>query len=103
MVSFGAASLSPLARLLCYVVRKVALERSLIRCQVTLRARLQPDVQSGRENFNLHDSTKGETHGCIETCEELFREFLRYSRSADFIRVHVDYTGTRSTLGPTKR
>ena len=67
------------------------------------RARLQADKPTGRDNFYLHDSHKGETSGCIETCTELFQQLFMYRMIADSIRVHVDYTGVTSTRGPTRR
>ena len=42
-------------------------------------------------------SHKDYTHGCIETCDELKDELLRYRRSADMIRVLVNDDGVTST------
>jgi hypothetical protein len=69
----------------------------------TWRARLEPSQASGRDNFYLHNSQKGETHGCIETCDDVFQEMLRYRMIANSIRVHVDYRGATSTRGPTRK
>jgi RHS repeat-associated protein len=69
------------------------------------RARLNPvDVPNlyGRGNFYLHDSHKGHTNGCVESCETLFDRLEVYrqagNRSIDF---RVRYTGT-TTLGNTR-
>ncbi len=70
----------------------------------TWRARLEPrDVSGGRHNFYLHNSTKGYTHGCVETCDSLYSRFSAYHDSGlRGIDVLVDYT-TNSTNGGTAR
>ena len=69
----------------------------------TWRARLQKvDVATSRDNFYLHNSTKGYTHGCIETCDQLYQKFVSYhEQGLSEIDVLVDYT-TDSTQGGTK-
>ena len=71
------------------------------------RARLQPRPGTkslGRHgNYYLHDSTKGYTHGCIETCGELFEQLFRVRNfGASEIDVVVDYSDT-TTYGRTDR
>lgn len=58
------------------------------------RARLRPirvpRYQSG--NYYLHDSSKGFTHGCVETCTELLDELLKYRELGNsHIDVLIDY------------
>jgi len=69
----------------------------------TWRARLQPmNVSTKRGNFYLHNSTKGYTHGCVETCDSLYNRFVTYhDQGLAGIDVLVDYT-TNSTNGGTK-
>ncbi|HVO63643.1 MAG TPA: RHS repeat-associated core domain-containing protein, partial [Terriglobales bacterium] len=68
----------------------------------TWRARLEPrDASTARHNFYLHNSTKGYTHGCIETCDTLYDRFVKYhDQGLRGIDVMVDYT-TNSTNGGT--
>jgi len=68
----------------------------------TWRARLAPiNVSTTRSNFYLHNSTKGFTHGCIETCDGLYNRFVTYhDQGLASIDVLVDYT-TNSTNGGT--
>ena len=68
----------------------------------TWRARLQPlNVSTTRSNFYLHNSTKGFTHGCVETCDSLYNRFVTYhDQGLAGIDVLVDYT-TNSTNGGT--
>ena len=68
----------------------------------TWRARLEPKDQSTtRHNFYLHNSTKGYTHGCIETCDSLYNRFVEYhDQGLAGIDAMVDYT-TNSTNGGT--
>jgi RHS repeat-associated protein len=70
----------------------------------TWRARLEKvRVGSKRDNFYLHDSTKGYTHGCIETCSDLYDRFAKYHQQGiGSILVNVSYT-TQSTNGGTKQ
>ena len=63
----------------------------------TWRARLVPAPGTNtynRSNMYLHDSAKGETHGCIEVCSGLLNNLLQL-RSAGIksIDVLVDYPG----------
>jgi RHS repeat-associated protein len=66
------------------------------------RARLEPiNVSTTRSNFYLHNSTKGFTHGCVETCDSLYNRFVTYhDQGLATIDVLVDYT-TNSTNGGT--
>jgi RHS repeat-associated protein len=69
------------------------------------RARLEPDVPGDRYSFYIHNSRKGQTKGCIETCDDLLDELLKYRKRNDRIRVYVDYTGaevTRGSMRPEK-
>jgi hypothetical protein len=57
----------------------------------TWRARLNPiQVPNtyGRSNFYLHNSHKGFTHGCVESCDDLLNDLIRYraegNQSIDF-------------------
>jgi RHS repeat-associated protein len=63
----------------------------------TWRARLDPAPQTnthGRDNMYLHDSSKGETHGCIEVCTGLMNNLLQLrSAGVKSIDVLVDYPG----------
>jgi len=74
----------------------------------TNRARLDPapntDTQ-GRSNFYLHDSTKGFSHGCIETGTGLFDQLRTYRAAGNkSIEVMVKYqSGTTSTYGATDK
>ena len=70
----------------------------------TWRARLDPiDVHTARHNFYLHNSTKGYTHGCIETCDKLYGLFVTYhDQGLSGIDVLVNYT-TTSTYGGTDK
>jgi len=65
------------------------------------RARLMPAPGTntyGRDNMYLHDSTKGETHGCIETCSGLLNNLLQLrSAGVKAIDVFVDYPGNIRT------
>jgi hypothetical protein len=66
------------------------------------RARLEKvKVNSKRDTFYLHDSAKGFTHGCIETCGRLYGILVDYhNRGLAGIFVNVQYTGD-STNGGT--
>lgn len=68
------------------------------------RARLGPvSVPNafGRSNFYLHDSRKGYTHGCVETCSNLLADLIDYRTAGNKnIDVRIRYTG-RSTQGAT--
>lgn len=56
-----------------------------------------------RDNFYLHNSTKGFTHGCVETCDSLYDKFVKYhEQGLSSIDVQVRYT-TTSTNGGTAR
>ena len=72
----------------------------------TIRARLEPMAGTntfGRSNFYLHNSSKGYSHGCIETSTTIFGYMIRYKNSGHMnINVLVDYpTPTSSTYGFT--
>lgn len=70
----------------------------------TWRARLDPvklKIKTTRHNFYLHNSKKGFTHGCIETCDALYNIFVQYhNEGVTAIDVLVNYT-TQSTYGGT--
>ncbi|SRR6266478_835177 len=70
----------------------------------TWRARLEKvRVNSSRDNFYLHNSAKGYTHGCVETCDGLYDRFAKYrQQSVGSILVNIRYT-TDSTNGGTKQ
>jgi len=67
----------------------------------TWRARLNPAPGTntfGRDNMYLHDSSKGETHGCIETCGAMLNNLIQLrSAGVRSIDVLVDYPGYIST------
>jgi hypothetical protein len=63
------------------------------------RARLEPDTPGSRDNFYIHNSRKGYTSGCIETCDKLMQELLNYRKKHGRIGVYVDYTGAETTRG----
>lgn len=72
----------------------------------TIRARLEPQKGTntfGRDNFYLHNSSKGYSHGCIETSTTIFGYIISYrAKGAQSISVKVDYpTPTSSTYGFT--
>jgi RHS repeat-associated protein len=73
------------------------------------RARLEKvklNNPTPRDNFYLHDSEKGYTLGCIETCKDLYKRLADYrnrrSGRQDYMPVRVRYT-TNSTNGGTAR
>jgi hypothetical protein len=69
----------------------------------TWRARLEKvSVQDNRVNtFYLHNSHKGFTHGCVETCDDLYQKFVDYhNQGVGYIYVDVRYAGD-STNGGT--
>jgi RHS repeat-associated protein len=71
----------------------------------TWRARLEKvSVQDNRVNtFYLHNSHKGYTHGCVETCDDLYRRFVDlHNQGVGYIYVDVRYAGS-STNGGTKQ
>lgn len=57
------------------------------------RARLDKSkVKTSRDNFYLHNSYKGESHGCIETETELYYDLVKYKYQKNtFIYVKVKY------------
>lgn len=70
----------------------------------TWRARLFPYPGTnyyGRDpTFYIHDSQKGETSGCIETCSGLLNNLLRLREAGmSDIDVNVIYNGNVSTFG----
>ena len=70
----------------------------------TWRMRLDPRQGDtyGRDNFYLHNSHKGFTHGCIETCDDFMRDILAYrGKGNPTIDVLVRYTAPK-TRGRTK-
>lgn len=72
----------------------------------TWRARLNPKPKTDtkkRHYFYLHNSTKGYSHGCIETCDELLKALKAY-RDVDNkgINVRVGYSDP-STYGGTDK
>lgn len=72
----------------------------------TWRARLEKvklKKPTTRDSMYLHDSQKGYTHGCVETCSSLYDRFVNYHDSGvQYLPVQVRYT-TTSTNGGTKR
>ncbi len=73
-----------------------------------MRARLEPQTRKqlhGRENnFYIHDSHKGETHGCVETKSEIMEFLLGYRVNHERIDVDVTYKdASTSTRGKTER
>ena len=71
----------------------------------TWRARLEKvSVQDNRTNtFYLHNSHKGYTHGCAETCDELYDRFVKlHDQGVGYIYLDVRYAGN-STNGGTKQ
>jgi RHS repeat-associated protein len=70
----------------------------------TWRMRLDPKRADtfGRSNFYLHNSHKGYTHGCIESCNDFLRDILAYrGKGNPTIDVLVRYTAPK-TRGRTK-
>ena len=71
----------------------------------TWRARLEKvSVQDNRVNtFYLHNSHKGFTHGCVETCDDLYDRFQKlHDQGVGYVYVDVRYAGD-STNGGTKQ
>lgn len=74
----------------------------------TVRARLEilpGTITNGRNFFYLHNSTKGYSHGCVETQTGLFNKFYELRKNkATKIRVKVQYqTSNQSTYGATDK
>ncbi|MGE3180403.1 MAG: tlde1 domain-containing protein [Phycisphaerae bacterium] len=79
------------------------------------RVRLQPSGNNhnaskfGRSGFYIHDSSKGYSHGCIETEQSFFGELRAESRArakgkkSMILRLLVDYAAGQSTYGGTKK
>jgi RHS repeat-associated protein len=58
------------------------------------RARLEPLPETntfGRINFYLHDSSKGQTSGCIEVEHRFFLRLLEYRKNNSYIELYVIY------------
>jgi RHS repeat-associated protein len=67
----------------------------------TWRARLELKKPGERTSFYLHNSTKGYTHGCIETCDELLDEMKKLRTSGQkALDVRVSYLD-KTTNGGT--
>jgi hypothetical protein len=70
------------------------------------RVRVKNANTSHRAGFYIHDSTKGFSHGCIETDTDFFRALREYSgknfASRGNLSLRVEYTGT-TTYGGTKK
>ena len=68
------------------------------------RARLIPKgTDKGGRNgpFYIHDSTKGYTHGCVESCGELLDDLINYRNQGNSsIDVKINYTDP-TTRGDT--
>lgn len=65
--------------------------------------RSEREARATRHNFCLHNSTKGYTHGCVETCDQLYNRFVNYhNKGLGGIDVMIDYT-TNSTYGGTDK
>lgn len=70
----------------------------------TWRARLQRNSRQGnRDNFYLHNSHKGYTHGCVETtCDDLLQYLIQYrvlgNSRIDFVINYQDATTYGGTL-----
>ncbi len=74
----------------------------------TIRARLDPmsttDLHGRvpKTSFYLHDSSKGFTHGCVETSNALFNKLLNYRKTHAAISVYAVYkSAIASTHGNT--
>jgi RHS repeat-associated protein len=69
----------------------------------TWRMRLEKvDVNSSRDYFYLHNSHKGGTSGCIESCDELLDKILIYRTNNSSIDVLVDYAGPYTNGGTSR-
>ena len=63
----------------------------------TWRARLErvSGNSFGRDNFYFHNSQKGYTDGCIETCNDIYKSLIDYRASGGtYVDVVVDYNTT---------
>lgn len=70
------------------------------------RARIEKvKVSSSRDNFYLHDSYKGYSHGCIETDTELYYDLYNIRKKGVLsIKLKVSYSSlTQSTDGGTRQ
>jgi hypothetical protein len=71
------------------------------------RARLFADRTTqtfGRNNFYLHDSHKGFSHGCIETSSQVFDLLIRSRQSFTKVAFMVDYQDSNtSTYGQSDK
>ena len=69
----------------------------------TWRAKLDPiDGKSryGRYSFYLHDSNKGETSGCVESCSNLKDDLLNLRQSGvDSVEFWINYTDATTNGG----
>jgi RHS repeat-associated protein len=72
----------------------------------TWRARLEKvklNQPTPRNNFYLHNSHKGYTHGCVETCDDLYNTMRDYhNQGLDYLPVRIRYTDP-TTNGGTRR
>lgn len=69
----------------------------------TWRSRIEKvEVKSSRDNMYIHNSHKGQTHRCIETCDDLLNDLLKYRLVSPDIDVMVKYR-TPYTRGNTYR
>ena len=72
----------------------------------TWRARLNPKPKTDtkkRNYFYFHNSKKGYSHGCIETCDELLNALKDYRNDGNkAIDVRIDYRD-RTTYGETDK
>ena len=56
----------------------------------------------GRDNFYIHNSTKGFSHGCLEVGSGFFPRLLEYQKHYGTINLTVKYPSSNSsTLGKT--
>lgn len=74
----------------------------------TQRARLdiEPGTNTqGRDFFYFHNSTKGYSHGCVETQDGVFSKLLQYrSKGKTLIKVKISYgSQNKSTYGRTDK
>lgn len=56
----------------------------------------------GRDNFYIHNSTKGYSHGCLEVGSGFFPKLIEYAQHYNTIILKVQYPSSNSpTLGNT--
>jgi hypothetical protein len=61
-------------------------------------------IHSGEAIFYIHDSQEGFTHGCVETCNDLYQRLIGYRMNGNsHIDFKVDYHGPFRNDGTKKR